>query len=102
MGTRLSDSEQYAHLWGTAELAELFEERARLQRWLDILSALAAAQAHVGLIPTSAAKQIAVHARADRLDLDLVARETRNTSHSMLGLLRGLPQIPPPHARANV
>jgi adenylosuccinate lyase len=102
MGTRLSDSEQYAHLWGTAELAGLFEERARLQRWLDILAALAAAQSRVGLIPDSAAKQIADQARADRLDLDLVARETRDTSHSMLGLIRGLQQILPEEAREYV
>ena len=59
VGTRLSDSEQYAHLWGTAELAQVFEERARLQSWLDILTALAAAQARLGIIPAEAAAQIA-------------------------------------------
>ena len=66
MGTRLSDSEQYAHLWGTPELAQVFEERARLQSWLDILTALAAAQARLGIIPAEAAAQIATHARAER------------------------------------
>ena len=102
MGTRLSDAQQYAHLWGTTELADLFEERARLQRWLDILVALAKAQASLGLIPAEAAEQIARHARADRLDLDLVGRETRATSHSMLGLIRGLQQILPENAREYV
>ena len=88
VGTRLSDSEQYAHLWGTPELAAVFEERARLQSWLDILAALAAAQARLGIIPAEAATQIATHARAERLDLDLVASETRRTSHSTLGLIQ--------------
>jgi adenylosuccinate lyase len=54
VGTRLSDSEQYAHLWGTPELARVFAERARLQSWLDILTALAAAQARLGIIPAEA------------------------------------------------
>ena len=90
MGTRLSDSRQYAHLWGTPALAEVFEERARLQRWLDIVVALAVAQARVGIIPQEAADQIAAHARADRLDLDFVASETRRTSHSTLGLINAL------------
>lgn len=102
MGTRLSDAEQYAQLWGTAELAEIFEERARLQRWLDILVALAAAQARVGLVPASAARQIAAHARAERLDLELIGRETRRTSHSMLGLIRELQRILPEEAREYV
>jgi adenylosuccinate lyase len=102
MGTRLSDSEQYAHLWGTPELARVFEERARLQSWLDILTALAVAQARLGIIPAEAATQIATHARADRLDLDLVAAETKRTSHSMLGLISALQQLLPDEAREHV
>jgi adenylosuccinate lyase len=102
MGTRLSDSEQYRHLWGTTELESVFEERARLQRWLDILSALAAAQARLDLIPSEEAALIAQHARADLLDLDLVGVETRRTSHSMLGLIRALQQILPESAREYV
>ncbi len=102
MVTRLSDSEQYAHLWGTTESAQVFDERARLQSWLDIITALAAAQARLGIIPAGSAAQIAAHARAERLDLDLVARETRRTSHSMLGLIRGLQQLLPEPAREHV
>ena len=102
MDTRLSDSEQYAHLWGTPELSGVFAERARLQTWLNILVALAAAQARLGIIPTQAAAQIAEHAQADLLDLDLIARETRLTSHSMLGLIRALQQILPEPAREYV
>ncbi|HEV7193851.1 MAG TPA: adenylosuccinate lyase family protein [Jatrophihabitantaceae bacterium] len=102
MGTRLSDSAQYAHLWGTAELAQVFEERARLQSWLDILVALATAQARLGMIPTEAATAITVHAKADLLDLDYVAAQTRLTSHSTLGLIRGLQQVLPVPAREYV
>ena len=82
VGTRLSDSEQYAHLWGTPELAEVFEERARLQRWLDIITALAVAQARLGMIPGEAAAQIAAHADAQELDLDFLA--ARDPAHLAL------------------
>ena len=102
MGTRLTDSPMYAHLWGTAELAAVFDERARLQCWLDILVALADAQADLGIIPASSARAIAAAARVDGLDLDQVAEQTRITSHSTLGLIRGLQRILPEHAREHV
>jgi adenylosuccinate lyase len=102
MGTRLSDSEQYAHLWGTPELAEVFEERARLQRWLDIITALAVAQARLGIIPDDAAEPIAAHAHVSELDLDYLAVETRRTSHSMLGLINALQQVLPEEATKHV
>jgi adenylosuccinate lyase len=102
MATRLSESAAYAHLWSTPALADVFDEGRRLQCWLDILGALAVAQAELGLIPAGAAEQIAEHARADRLDLDLVAAETRRTAHSTLGLIRGLQQLLPEPAREYV
>jgi adenylosuccinate lyase len=102
VGSRLTDSRQYAHLWGTPELRGLFEERARLQSWLDILVALAAAQGRLGIIPGEAARQIATHARAESLDLELVAEQTRLTSHSTLGLIRAFQQVLPEPVREYV
>jgi adenylosuccinate lyase len=90
MGARLTDSVAYAHLWATDETRALFDERARWQRWLDILAALAAAQADLGVIPASSAEAIAEQARVDSLDLDFLAEETRRTAHSTLGLIRAL------------
>jgi adenylosuccinate lyase len=101
VATRLTESGAYAHLWQTPALVEIFDERRRLQTWLDILAALAAAQAELGLIPAEAAGQIA-SARADRLDLDLVATETRRTAHSTLGLIRALQRLLPEPAREYV
>jgi adenylosuccinate lyase len=102
VGTRLTDSAQYAHLWSTPDLAQLSDERARLQSWLDIIVALARAQARLGIIPSGAAEEISVRARADSLDLDFIAQQTRSTSHSMLGLIRGLQQVLPETAREYV
>src|SRR5207253_10731740 len=100
--TRLTDSVLYRHLWSCPELDAVFEERARLQAWLDILAALAGAQAEHGVIPDDAARAIAEGARLEALDLDYVAGETRRSSHSTLGLIRGLVRVLPPAAREHV
>ncbi|MDP9073902.1 MAG: adenylosuccinate lyase family protein, partial [Actinomycetota bacterium] len=90
MVARIADFELYAHLWGTPELRAIFDERQRLQSWLDILVALARVQARLGIIPQTSADAIARAASVDRIDLDLAAAETRATSHSTLGLIRAV------------
>ena len=98
MGARLTDSALYAHLWGTEELHAIFDEPARIQGWLDVLGALAQAQAELGLVPQAAAEAIA-GSSVGALDLGFVADETRRSGHSTLGLIRGLQAVLPEHAR---
>ncbi len=102
MVSRLADSEMYAHLWGTEELRAVFDERARLQSWLDILVALARAQSSMGLIPESSASAIAAAADIGQLDLAYAAAETRATSHSTLGLIHAFQQVLPEQDREHV
>ncbi len=102
MGTRLSDSRQYGHLWGTPELEGILGERARLASWVAILAALARAQARVGIIPSDAAETICARMDASSLDLDLIAEQTRSTSHSTLGLIHALQRQLPEPAREYV
>ena len=101
MGARLTDSEPFAHLWGTAEVRALLEDRGRYRSWLDILAALARAQADLGLIPEEAAGAIEA-ADVDFLDLELVAGETRRTAHSTLGFIAALRALLPKEAREHV
>lgn len=100
MGARLSEFAAFAHLWGTDEARAVFDERAVYQRWLDVLAALAAAQAELGLVPAEAAGTIEARARAERLDLERLAAETRRTGHSMLGLIAELAHVLPADAHA--
>jgi adenylosuccinate lyase len=102
MTDRLADSLLYRHLWGTAEARALLGEEGRLQGWLDVIAALARVQAGAGLIPAAASRQITEYARADRIDLDYAADQTRQTSHSMLGLIRALQAVLPEPAREHV
>jgi adenylosuccinate lyase len=82
------DSVVYEHLWSTPAARERFGERGRLQAWLDVLAALAAAQAELGLVPRAAAEEIAATADVDGFDLAEVAAGTRESGHSTLGLIR--------------
>lgn len=101
MTARLSDSPMYAHLWGTPAVRAVFDEQGRLQGWLDVLAALARAQAVSGLVPVAAAQQIS-GLRVAQLDLDLVAERTRATGHSTLGLIEALATVLPAEVHAHV
>ena len=99
MGTRISDSLMYSHGWSTPQLDQIFQESRRLQCWLEILKTLAKCQAELGIIPVAAAISIESSAVMENLDLDFISAETRRTSHSTLGLIRGIQQILPESAR---
>lgn len=102
MATRLTTSRLYGHLWGTPETDALFDEVPMLQRWLDILVALARAQEPLGIVPAGTGDRLAAAARVEALDLEFVAEQTRMTSHSTLGLIRGLGRVLPDDVREHV
>jgi adenylosuccinate lyase len=98
-GAHLADSVVYGHLWTTPELHERLDDTGRTRAWLDILAALAAAQADVGLVPRGAADDIAAHARVEALDLAEVGAGTRASGHSTHGLIAALRAVLPERAR---
>jgi adenylosuccinate lyase len=83
-------------------MRDVFDEQARVQGWLDVLAALARAQAAYGLIPHTSAEAIAQAARVEHLDLERVGEQTRETGHSTLGLIRELRTLLPEAAREHV
>ncbi|MYJ81241.1 MAG: adenylosuccinate lyase family protein, partial [Acidimicrobiaceae bacterium] len=101
MDAHLIDSAIYGHGWSTAESVAIFSERARLERWVHVLKALAAAQADLEIIPEASARAIdGLDARS--LDPAALGAETRRTSHSTIGLVRELQSRLPEHAREHV
>lgn len=98
-GAHPADSAVFGHLWTTPEASALFCDEGRTQAWLDILAALAEAQAEVGLVPAAAAEAIRAHADVRLLDLTLVAEHTRASGHSTAGLIKALRTVLPGHAR---
>ncbi|GDX06949.1 adenylosuccinate lyase family protein [Buttiauxella sp. A111] len=68
----------------------LFTHEARVQSWLDVEAALATAQAKVGIIPASAAKNIAENCQLDRIDLAEVERLLREIGHGFVPVIKVL------------
>jgi len=93
MPTHFSDSLIYRNSWGTDETRAIFDDEPRTRSWLDILAALAEAQAEVGLIPAEAARQVARACRELPLDgafFEEVRQGFEATNHSTLGLIRAV------------
>ena len=101
MDAHLIDSAVYGHGWSTPESLALFAERARVSRWVEVLKALAGAQADLQVIPESSARAID-GLDAQSLDLAAIGAETRRTSHSTIGLVRALQARLSENAREHV
>lgn len=97
-GAQIVDSVVYGGNWADAEVHSWFTDEGRTRTWLEILAALAAAQAELGIVPPAAATEIAERARFDLLDLDLYAEGTAATGHSTLGLIRACRELLGPEA----
>ena len=69
MASHITDSIFLKDLYGTDEMRAVFEDRALLQKWLDVEVALAQAEAELGVIPAWAAEEIARKGRAELMDV---------------------------------
>jgi adenylosuccinate lyase len=86
------DFEFQADVFATPELKALFDEQARIQRWLDFEAALARAQGELGIIPMEAAEAISAKASLDALDLGIIRAEYRVSRNSVMPVLKALRQ----------
>ncbi len=101
MDAHLIDSQIFGHQWTTPEALAIFAEEARVARWIDVLIALAEAQAQCGIIPEQSAVEIR-RLRHARLSIGDIAQRTRQTSHSTLGLIQVLRTLLPEDAAEHV
>ncbi|WP_018404636.1 class-II fumarase/aspartase family protein [Marinobacter gelidimuriae] len=84
----ITDSYFFGHAYTTDMARGVFDDRHRMQRWLDIEATLALAQAELGIIPSWAAEEIAAKAQLENLDLQAVQQGIRDIGHSFVPLLR--------------
>jgi 3-carboxy-cis,cis-muconate cycloisomerase len=76
--------------YGSPAMRSIWDDRTMLQRWLDVEAALAQTQAELGLIPKSAAREIARKARVERLDLAIMKRDFDASWNPVMPLVDGL------------
>ena len=77
-------------LFGWKEIDRIFSDATAVQRMLDFESALAAAEADAGAIPQAAATSIAAQCRAERIDLDALARGGSDAGNLAIPLVKQL------------
>jgi adenylosuccinate lyase len=74
-------------LWSSDELRQVFEERNRFRKWLDVEIALAEAQAGLGIIPPQVVDDFRKVDIAG-VDLDRVNADVRKLKHSLVPVLK--------------
>jgi adenylosuccinate lyase len=87
------DSQIYGDAWGTDEMRAIFDDVPRTQGWLDVIAALADAQAEVGLIPAEVVPEIKRVCNMELLSMDVLRKGYQETGHSTLGLIRELKKL---------
>ncbi|HXB53493.1 MAG TPA: adenylosuccinate lyase family protein [Vicinamibacteria bacterium] len=79
--------------YGSPAMRAIWDDRAMIQRWLDVEAALAAVEAELGLVPKAAARAIARAARVERLDLRAMKREFDTTWNPVMPLVNALRRV---------
>ena len=99
MPSHLIDYSLFGDQFSTPEMRAIFDERAMIQRWLDVEAALAVSQAELGLIPAEAGPAVAAAARVERLDMEAVKLDLGVTAHPILPVVRALDRAVGLHGR---
>lgn len=76
--------------YGTPEMKNIWESENKLQKMLDVESALAQAEAELGIIPLSAGEEIKNKASAQYVTLERVNEIERETNHDIASLVKAL------------
>jgi len=91
--SHLRDSRLYGQNWAVEPVRSWFTESRRIASWLEILAAIAQAQADLGAVPRAAADDIERVCTSERFDLDRIAERSHATGHSTTGLLEAVSDL---------
>ncbi|OZI38346.1 3-carboxy-cis,cis-muconate cycloisomerase [Bordetella genomosp. 10] len=91
--TTVLDSVLFRDAFGTPAMREVFNDRALIERYIEVEVALARAQARCGVIPADAAATIAERSRYADLDLDHLRHETDIVGYPILPLVHQLVKL---------
>jgi len=79
--------------YGSAEMRGIFEEENRLRKILSVESAVAYAQATVGVIPKSAADEIHEKASVEFVKLERCKQIDAEIGHDLMAIVRALTEV---------
>jgi adenylosuccinate lyase len=87
------DFEINPNVFSTPEMAQIFDEKVRYQRWLDFEAALAKVQGELGEIPQEAAEEIGRKAKLEYLNLENVREAYLHSRNSLMPLINALREV---------
>jgi 3-carboxy-cis,cis-muconate cycloisomerase len=87
MPTTLIDSAIFGDIFSTDSMRRVWSDENRTQKYLDIESALARAQARLGIIPKAAAEEINRHCGIEEIDLTKLKYDTERIGYPVLGVV---------------
>lgn len=88
--SHIVDSRFYGKSYTTGEARQIFCDKYRYERWLNIEATLALTQAELGVIPKAAGEEIARNAHLMYLGIHAIQEGIKCSSHSLLPLLWAL------------
>ena len=88
--TTTLDSKIFGPLFGDAEINELLTDEAYVRALLEVETALARAEARLGVIPSNAAEQISGGAQWNKIDLAALAKGTARSGVPIIALVQEL------------
>ncbi len=91
--SHIVDSRFYRSGYSTDESRRIFCDFRRLQRWLDVEVTLATSQATLGMIPLTAAEELANTVELTQLDLREISSSIKSSGHSLIPLLSAWQKI---------
>jgi len=86
--TSTLDSKVFGTLFGDAEISQALTDEAYVRALVEVETALARAEARVGVIPQAAANQIANAADPNKIDLEALAKGTARSGFPIIALVQ--------------
>jgi adenylosuccinate lyase len=84
--------------YGSAAMRAIWDDRATVQRWLEVEAALASVEADLGLVPRSAAREIVKKAQVELIDLPAMKRDFDASWNPIVPLVDALRRVLRPQA----
>lgn len=98
MSSTAFDSFYLRDRYGSAAMRAIWDDRAMIQRWLDVEAALAVVESELKMIPRSAAREIRRKARVELLDLAAMKRAFDTSWNPVMPLVDALRKVLRPGA----
>ena len=84
------DSLLFKNLFGIEQIRSIFDDKAYIQKCVEVEAALALSQSQVGVLPEDIGKQIYTACQNLALDYDRLSNETEIVGYPILPLVRQL------------